>query len=333
MSLYDNQKCPVCGELFKEGDDVVTCPICGTPHHRSCYKKLGTCANESLHLKGFVYNRHEKEEKSEPAQQENRPPINPFDPLNENRQAGADGQSTGNRAPQGSPFIAFQAPGAASNIPNGYVVNKNEKIDGVSVADEVSAIGPNFAKFIDKFRRGKKVNWNWSAFVFGPYYLFFRKMYKPGILFIAIEFIVRLVVSVVYQNQLTAFLNGTAKILGNSSVVTAEQSQQIAELTQSTGITVPTLIVFFAIVAVHIIIALVADNLYRKKIAELVKGVDEKLESGADITMNPLMGANGDMPQSEMRRLFIASRGGVSFFAPCIAYFAIGILESLMNFF
>ena len=49
MSLYDNQKCPVCGELFKEGDDVVTCPICGTPHHRSCYKKLGTCANESLH--------------------------------------------------------------------------------------------------------------------------------------------------------------------------------------------------------------------------------------------------------------------------------------------
>ena len=24
MSLYDNQKCPVCGELFKEGDDVVT---------------------------------------------------------------------------------------------------------------------------------------------------------------------------------------------------------------------------------------------------------------------------------------------------------------------
>ena len=117
MSLYDNQKCPVCGELFKEGDDVVTCPICGTPHHRSCYKKLGTCANESLHLKGFVYNRHEKEEKSEPAQQENRPPINPFDPLNENRQAGADGQSTGNRAPQGSPFIAFQAPGAASNIP------------------------------------------------------------------------------------------------------------------------------------------------------------------------------------------------------------------------
>ena len=72
MSLYDNQKCPVCGELFKEGDDVVTCPICGTPHHRSCYKKLGTCANESLHLKGFVYNRHEKEEKYEPAQQENR---------------------------------------------------------------------------------------------------------------------------------------------------------------------------------------------------------------------------------------------------------------------
>lgn len=53
MSLYDNQKCPVCGEPFKAGDDVVTCPVCGTPHHRSCYEKLGKCANESLHSQGL----------------------------------------------------------------------------------------------------------------------------------------------------------------------------------------------------------------------------------------------------------------------------------------
>ncbi len=333
MSLYDNQKCPVCGVLFKEGDDVVTCPSCGTPHHRECYEKHGRCANESLHIKGFVYNRHEKEEKSEPTQPESRHQRNPFDPLNKNQQPGAEQQNANNHTQQGSPFIAFQAPGTAGNIPSGYIVNKNEKIDGVSVADEISTIGPNFMKFIEKFRRGKKVNWNWSAFIFGPYYLFFRKMYKPGILFIAIEFIARLVVSVVYQNRLTTFLNGASQIMGNSSAITAEQSQKIAELTQSTGITVPTLIVFFAIIAVHVIIAMISDNLYRKRVAEIVKGVDEKLASGADITMNPLMNAGSDLPQSEMRRLFLASKGGVSFFAPCIAYFAIGILQSLMNFF
>ena len=31
MSLYENQKCPVCGVAFKSGDDIVTCPECGTP--------------------------------------------------------------------------------------------------------------------------------------------------------------------------------------------------------------------------------------------------------------------------------------------------------------
>ena len=80
MSLYDNQKCPVCGEPFKAGDDVVTCPVCGTPHHRSCYEKLGKCANESLHLQGFVYDRHKNEEKQEPSRQDNADKRNPFDP-------------------------------------------------------------------------------------------------------------------------------------------------------------------------------------------------------------------------------------------------------------
>lgn len=332
MSLYDNQKCPVCGEPFKAGDDVVTCPVCGTPHHRSCYEKLGKCANESLHSQGFVYDRHKNEEKQEPSQQENADKRNPFDPLSENAQLGSESGNENNAPGKMPPFITFQMPSGTS-IPKEYTVDKNEKIDGVLVADEVSAIGPNFTKFISKFRKGKKLNWNWAAFIFGPYYLFFRKMYKPGILFIAIEFIARLVVSVIYQKPLTDFLNGTAQIIGNSATVTAEQSQKIAALMQSTGVMVPSLIVLAALVVIHIVIGLVADNLYRKKIAELVKNIDEKLSSGADITMNPLMGANGDLPQAEMRRLFIASRGGVSFFAPCIAYFAIGLLESLMNFF
>ena len=57
MSLYENQKCPVCGVAFKSGDDIVTCPECGTPHHRQCYEKIGKCANASLHSTGFVYKR------------------------------------------------------------------------------------------------------------------------------------------------------------------------------------------------------------------------------------------------------------------------------------
>lgn len=42
MPSYKNEKCPVCNQEFKDGDDIVTCPVCGTPHHRECYKKSVT---------------------------------------------------------------------------------------------------------------------------------------------------------------------------------------------------------------------------------------------------------------------------------------------------
>lgn len=55
MSRFENKLCPVCSTSFKENDDIVVCPECGTPHHRECYKKLGECALKVYHEKGFVW--------------------------------------------------------------------------------------------------------------------------------------------------------------------------------------------------------------------------------------------------------------------------------------
>ena len=43
MFFYEGYICPVCGQKFKETDDIVTCPECGAPHHRECWKKEGRC--------------------------------------------------------------------------------------------------------------------------------------------------------------------------------------------------------------------------------------------------------------------------------------------------
>lgn len=48
--------CPVCKTAFKQGDDIVVCPICGTPHHRACYAIKNECGVEEYHAKGFVWN-------------------------------------------------------------------------------------------------------------------------------------------------------------------------------------------------------------------------------------------------------------------------------------
>jgi len=47
----------VCGKNFKEGDDIIACPECGTPHHRVCYNKTNTCANSRMHGTYFRFSK------------------------------------------------------------------------------------------------------------------------------------------------------------------------------------------------------------------------------------------------------------------------------------
>ncbi|MDE6088079.1 MAG: hypothetical protein K2G25_06805, partial [Oscillospiraceae bacterium] len=49
MGRYTGSVCKECGQVFHAQDDVVVCPDCGTPYHRVCWDKNGTCTNVSLH--------------------------------------------------------------------------------------------------------------------------------------------------------------------------------------------------------------------------------------------------------------------------------------------
>ncbi|MGN1051081.1 MAG: RING finger protein, partial [Acutalibacteraceae bacterium] len=46
---YIGYKCPVCEKNFHADDDIVVCPECGAPHHRSCYEQIGKCAFSEKH--------------------------------------------------------------------------------------------------------------------------------------------------------------------------------------------------------------------------------------------------------------------------------------------
>lgn len=52
MDFY-KYKCPVCNKQFKEGDDIVVCPECGTPHHRECYEQEEHCFYQDKHSQNF----------------------------------------------------------------------------------------------------------------------------------------------------------------------------------------------------------------------------------------------------------------------------------------
>lgn len=49
MNKFLNKTCPVCRQKIKNSDEVVVCPECGTPHHKTCYFAENKCALQDLH--------------------------------------------------------------------------------------------------------------------------------------------------------------------------------------------------------------------------------------------------------------------------------------------
>lgn len=74
MNRYEGSVCSVCGQTFTAEDDVVVCPVCGTPHHRDCWSENGCCANKAKHGEGYNWQPENKiennpeEKKQEPNQ-------------------------------------------------------------------------------------------------------------------------------------------------------------------------------------------------------------------------------------------------------------------------
>jgi predicted amidophosphoribosyltransferase len=68
MSNYIGVRCPVCNKKFTEADDIVVCPVCGAPHHRSCYAEKNQCAFVEDHLSGKEW--HDPAGQVPPSEQE-----------------------------------------------------------------------------------------------------------------------------------------------------------------------------------------------------------------------------------------------------------------------
>ena len=57
---YYNQKCPHCEKIFNKNDDIVVCPVCGTPQHRECYEEENKCVNSHRHQDNYVWKSDEQ---------------------------------------------------------------------------------------------------------------------------------------------------------------------------------------------------------------------------------------------------------------------------------
>lgn len=337
MPKYENYKCPVCHRQFEKDDDIVTCPECGTPHHRECYKLVGHCVNEGLHKNDYSFLEAEKPMKKEPEEIYYSPSENEDlqgeDIINEAKaQSVKDDEESNNddksKKAQGgfSPFQTIQ-------IDMGQYSEKGE-IDGVSITDIAATIRNNVPRFISKFKqfseKKKKLSWNWSAFFFGSFYLLFRKMYKQGIAFFC------LVISVIiggeaaimkfapqYIEAMQSFINS----YDTSKAISTADLQGIMAAPDSMTAVKIAYIILGVILVLKIIQALFADYFYKTTVFSIIKSVTDKLDNGANFTQTYIFfGQDEQLDQNQMKALYLSNKGGVSFFAPFAAYFAFYIL-------
>lgn len=203
MVDYRNSRCFKCKKPFKEGDDIVICPECGTPYHRACYLEEGKCINTELHEKHETY--HEETEKAKdtatsivcPVCHTENPPLSlfcskcgmPLSPTTPNDKADAEKnkdfkfENYGNTFGQQAFKINFSDPLCG--------LDPEEEFDGVTAKEIADYIGPNVYYYLPMFKRfketGHKFSINFSGMLIPACYYSFRKMHLFAILSIIIQ--------------------------------------------------------------------------------------------------------------------------------------------------
>ena len=168
MQEYIGQPCIVCGEAFTEQDDIVTCPDCGTPYHRACWKQNGACINTALHEQGTSWIKQYQEQEKERLAQKRR------DDEAEQAAAREFGES-----PALNPEL-YDGIHMSDTDPC-LGLDPEEQLDGITVAEASAFIRTNTFYYLPLFRlmkrTGKKISVNLLSLLCPHFYCANRKMW------------------------------------------------------------------------------------------------------------------------------------------------------------
>lgn len=298
---YQNEQCPVCREKFSEQDDIVVCPVCGTPHHRDCYIKNGKCGNIQLHSTDYRWSPQSQTGEHEKAAVEDN-----------------DSQTNGNTPPfgahDGQPFSA-----QAGQMPvyDPLSLFPKELDEGVSSEDAVKFTQISPFRYLERFfhQKSGKRTWNWAAFFFTPYWFFYRKMHKLGAIFMSVLFAANLAVSFIPASaQLN---NAMFKIYSDYISGALSTEAYAAEFTNiistnKTGLYILGAYVLF-VAAVHIFAAVNANKWYYHHTIQKIREI------------------KSEFSVSEQQNMYIFKRGGVSIGAAVLAYMSLQIIIMGLN--
>ncbi len=196
MYYYEGHTCPVCGKPFDENDDIVVCPQCGLPHHRACWATQGHCHLQHLH--GTTEQWNPDKDTSAPTDQSATYQCCPRCQT-KNPQYAEFCQHCGSHLTASNDWTSDNPKKASygeyqpfrNTAYSAYPTDRDEELDGIKADDLTAFVGQRADYYLPRFRQmsrnNKNASWNWAAFLFGPLWLLYRKMYAYGTLLILLE--------------------------------------------------------------------------------------------------------------------------------------------------
>lgn len=303
---YIGKICDGCREPLEKEDDIVVCPECGTPQHRSCYEKNNRCVNEYLHSPDFVWTEPEQEktekkeqtfaEQTNPAEEPQKDYTGPFKPA----------------SPQDMENVFMR----------GVLYDPKEDIGGATVGEAADYIQSSTARYVSKLMKMKKKNtklsWNWAAFFFAPFWFFYRKLYKAGVVFLTLS--IALTIAVYpqvekFNDKLQPLMESFSQKYSENPELDDEEAtaliDNIQEAIEEVSPQLPLLLILQTLVP-NVIAAIFANYILKRKMLKVISLSHESAGEANSV------------------KYTIMRNGGVSVFMPIIAIVIETYLPSLL---
>lgn len=277
-------KCQVCNVDFKQSDEIVVCPECGTPYHRVCYESQGKCTYSDRHGTSFTYqgsvaNNTQDGDENSSATEINKCPRC----FNENPSNALFCSNCGMPLLQkdaNSIFYEIPIPPALDPLRD---LDKDEKIDDIKISEFAQYTKSNLLYYLPIFKsihEKNKSRFNFAAFLFSGGWFLYRKLYKIGIaITVALMSLMILAsfVEFVYVPQILSPLYTTVGITSTADFTVSKSNELLAQMallpiTQQFLLLAPSLIKIIQFV-IMIFSGFFANRLYFKNCCSKIRKI------------------------------------------------------------
>ncbi len=298
---YKGHLCPVCHKAFEKGDDIVVCPICGTPHHRDCYESTGHCINLNRHRENYDYKR--EFEVNAPADEnttcfycKSKNPLNSKycnacgKPL---AQAPYDGTKSDDKSHSENQRPEFD--GAFIIDPLGGVKSDEILGEDVTAGEAAKFTKTSTTYYIPQFKRikeGRKSRFSFVGFIFGGGWMLYRKMYKSGIFFTAVMALLTLgslYISVCHEGAVSAINEKYNEVISTMyesigiGAYSALWDFFTSLTTEQLIVCISSTVISILMIAVRVLCAVLGNKMYYKHTIKTIKSIKKSTSEPKDI--------------------------------------------------